>query len=148
MKKILLVSLLSLSLFGLTIGDKLDGKTIKTLKLKSNIIYVVDIFASWCHSCKKELPLVSKLNNTINKTKYEIIGIDIDEDKKIGINFQQQVAVNFRVINDDKNVIVKTFAPVGIPALYIIKNGLIIDEIIGAVDKIDTVINKKLAKIK
>ena len=132
MKQIVLICLLSLSLFGLTKGDKLDDKSIKTLNLKSDTIYVVDFFASWCRSCKKELPLIVKLNDSIDKTKYKIIGVDIDKEKKAGQSFQKQMAVNFTVINDDKNTLVGAFAPVGIPALYFIKNSVIIRDIWGS----------------
>ncbi len=148
MKKILLVCFLSLSLFGLTKGERLGDKSIQTLKLKQGTVYVVDFFASWCRSCKKELPLITKLNNNIDKTKFEIIGVDVDKDKKVGVRFQKQMGVNFRVINDHENILIKAFAPVGIPALYFIKNGVIMDEILGAVHDIDKVITRKLKEIR
>jgi thiol-disulfide isomerase/thioredoxin len=61
--KLLLASTLSVtSLFAYKVGDTIDNNIAATLNISNDKIYVVDFFASWCASCKIELPIISKLN--------------------------------------------------------------------------------------
>ena len=96
LKKILLIgALLSLNLMALDIGDYVPSNTIKLLKMKKNKVYIVDFFASWCHSCEKELPLLVKLQNKIEQSKVELIGVDVDENIAEGKKFQKKIGFKF-----------------------------------------------------
>ena len=123
-------------------GDEIDQNMASHLGLKGDKVYVVDFFASWCGSCKKEIPLISKANLKIDQDKVEIIGIDVDKDADKGIKFQtmlkEENKLNFRVINDPQNLVIREFNPVGMPTLYYIKNRKVMHIITGAVDNIDS----------
>ena len=153
MKTAIISLLLLTNLFGLEKGDVI-GKNIASHIgcTEKNKVYVIDFFASWCGSCKKEIPLLSKANTKIDKSKAEIIGIDVDKKVNQGIEFQKALKnkgqLNFKVINDPQNLIIAEFAPIGMPTLYYVKNRKIIDIITGAVDNIDTKILHDLKGIK
>ena len=143
--KILLSTLILLtSLFGLQKGDVISENLAKHIGITQDKVYVVDFFASWCASCKKEIPLMSKANTKVDDSKVEFIGIDVDKDVQKGIAFQNKLKsedkLNFRVINDPQNLIIKEFKPIGMPTLYYIKDKKIIGMITGAIDEIDEVI--------
>ncbi len=137
MRFIITLVMLSSLLFAYQKGDSLDQKVVQKLELQPNKIYIVDFFASWCASCKKELPLISKLSNRIDKNSVEIIGIDVDEDINKAKSFQKEMQLSFKVINDPKSDIIKLFDPVGMPAIYIVKNGKVVNLLLGAKDDID-----------
>jgi len=147
-KILLLVSLSSLGLFALETGDLLPYETVKSLKLENNRVYIIDFFASWCKSCKKELPLMAKLHTQLDQNSTEIIGIDVDEDSTEGKAFQEEMGVNFRVIDDSKNELIKVFNPVGMPAIFIVKDEKIIATLIGAKEQIDKVILSGLGALE
>ncbi len=130
------------------VGDSIDPAIAKILKLDSSKVTVVDFFASWCVSCKHELPLVNKVNTSMNKKKFEIIGVDTDKDIAKGKAFQKELGLKFRVYNDNKQEVIKAFNPVGMPALYVVKNGKVVDSLMGAVDNIDKVLTDRLAEEK
>ncbi len=139
-------------IFAYDIGDKIDEDVASKLGLKSDKIYVLDFFASWCGSCKKEMPLLSALNKNIDKNRVEIIGIDADENPKKGMAFQDEMkkkgSLNFRVYNDPKGEIVSKFNPVGFPAVYIVKDLKVVSAHMGAKDHIDRVISKEIEGLK
>lgn len=141
MKELVLFSMLTVSLFAYQKGDTVDIALQKHLDMKTDKIYIIDFFASWCTSCKKEIPLISKVNTRLDKDHIEIIGIDVDKDEKKAVVFQEKLTsegkLNFRVINDPMNLIVAKFNPIGMPALYYIKDGRVVNIIYGAVDNID-----------
>ena len=148
MKKIIfMVMILSNMAFALNVGDKLNDNIIKKLDLQANKIYVIDFFASWCVSCKIELPLISKVNNEIDKSKYKIIGVNTDEVQSDGQSFVNELNLNFDVVYDSSNEIITAFAPIGIPAIYFIQDFKIKKVIFGAVHNIDDKIINTLNKL-
>ncbi|NPA73222.1 MAG: TlpA family protein disulfide reductase [Epsilonproteobacteria bacterium] len=133
-------------------GDTLDKNMVQKLQLDKDKIYIVDFFASWCISCKREIPFVNKLYNKLDKNKVDIIGIDVDEEIKEGERFQNMLKnsddLSFRVVNDPNGEIVNRFNPVGMPSIYIIKNNKVEDIIIGAKDDIDKLLSKKIEELQ
>jgi thiol-disulfide isomerase/thioredoxin len=142
MKIALSIFLLLSNLLAYKINDEISSSMAAHLNLNEDKIYVIDFFASWCGSCKKEIPLISQVNLKIDNTKVEIIGIDVDKKVTDGIKFQQRLKkegkLNFRVINDPQNLIISEFNPKGMPTLYYVKNKKVIAIITGAVDKINS----------
>lgn len=129
--------------FAYKVGDRIDESVVAKIGDSSKKIILVDFFASWCSSCEKELPLISKLNNE-NIENINIVGIDTDDDKVAGLAFQKKLKLNFKIINDDKHLLVNKFSPYGIPALYYIKDNKVKKIIFGAIDDIDKVIKKDI----
>jgi len=129
------------------VNDKISDDIVNKLQLEKEKVYILDFFASWCISCKLELPLISKLNNTLDNTKYKIIGINVDENKNDGKNFVNDLKLNFEIIYDSNNQIISKFEPVGVPAIYYIKNNIVKKVIFGAVHNIDDQISNDLKNI-
>jgi len=138
-------------LFAYKKGDTIDPQLQKYLGLQENKVYIIDFFASWCNSCEKELPLISKANQQIDKRDVEIIGIDVDKDTKKANAFQKRLRadgkLDIRVVNDPMNLIVSKFDPIGMPSLYYVKDGKVIGVIYGAIDDIDKQILKDLERL-
>lgn len=149
MKKIALLLIVSLSMYAYNIGDKVDSDILNKLQLdESKEVYIIDFFASWCQSCKREIKELS----TLHIDGAEVVGVDVDENLQDGLNFQKSLKVKnlltYRVYSDSKGKIVSKFDPVGVPAIYIVKNGKIVSAIIGAKDNIKEIIKSKIQGLK
>jgi thiol-disulfide isomerase/thioredoxin len=88
MKFIITSLLVSTLLFGYQKGDMVSPTISKKLDLKNDKIYIIDFFASWCGSCKEEMPLLIKASQEMNKSKFELVGVNIDEELAKGEAFQ------------------------------------------------------------
>ncbi len=140
MKKILLIFILfSCSLMAYNVGDIIDKSVIEKLGFKKDKLYVIDFFASWCHSCKKELPMISKVHN---EKIVEVIGINVDKDVSNGQAFVSKSNISFKVIYDTEQQLISLFNPIGIPALYYVKNSKVLGSRIGAIKEIDKIIKE------
>ena len=135
----------TITLMALDTGSSIPQNIQEQLKLDNNQTYIIDFFASWCQSCKKELPLVSKVHND---KLVEVIGINVDKKKEEGEAFVQNLNLPFRVIYDTDKAFIKAFDPLGFPAIYYVKNGKVVNVIFGAVEHIDEKIAKDLEEIK
>jgi thiol-disulfide isomerase/thioredoxin len=113
--------------------------------MQNDKVYIINFFASWCKSCKKELPLISQV---YNETTHNIIAISADKDKTKAKKFVENLKLPFRVIYDTEQEIINSFEPKGFPALYYIKNGKILKSIIGARDNIDIHIKQHIKELK
>ncbi len=144
-KTLLTLTLSTLSLFALEVGDKVPQEIQQSLNLKENQLYVVDFFASWCKSCKKELPLISKV---YDENITNVIGINVDKKEENGKAFVKALALPFPIVYDTDKKLIEAFDPVGFPTLYYVKNGVILRSIVGAVDDLDLVIKKDIEQLK
>ena len=145
LKKLLLLTAISTSaLFSYEVGDRVDLDIAKQLNIKDDKVYVIDFFASWCASCKIELPLISKLDKQIDKSKYKIIGVNSDRKINKGKAFVNKLNLSFDVVYDNDNKIISKFAPIGVPAIYYIKDLKVEKVIFGAVHNIDQKIQNDL----
>jgi len=143
MKRICLSLLVGVSFaWSYQVGDKIDEEIMKKLQLQKEKTYVIDFFASWCASCKKELPLIEKLS----QKGVTVVGVDVDEDVAKGKAFQKELGLGFSVVDDPKGEIISRFDPVGMPAVYIVKKGKVVDLVLGAKDNIDELLLAKLQK--
>lgn len=144
MKFFFLILLLSSFLFSYQEGDVVSKDIQKKLSMTDNKLYIVDFFASWCNSCEKEIPSISKVNQELDTNQVEIIGVDVDKNIAKAISFQEELkaenALTFRVVNDPQNNIIKEFKPIGMPALFYVRNNKVLKIIYGAVDNIDEII--------
>lgn len=130
------------------VGDKIDDDVAKKLQIYNyQGVAVVDFFASWCVSCIIELPLINKLSKELDVKEAKIVGLGMDEDLAEGLAFQKEMGLDFFVYNDYKQEVVAKFDPVGVPALYYIKDGIVKKVIFGAVHDIDKVIKADIIKI-
>ena len=153
MKTVFLLLWIAMYAFAYRQGDIVDKDVAKKLAIgDDDKIYVVDFFASWCGSCRKELPLISELARRLEGSKVSVVGVDVDKEIEKGKLFQRQMklkgALDFYVVNDPSSAIVSVFDPIGMPAIYIVKNRKIERVVFGAQDDIDKLIEKEIKELQ
>jgi len=146
-----LFSILPLSSSALDVEEQLTPELIKKLDIDPNKITLIDFFASWCVSCRIELPKISELVPQLDSTQFEVIGINVDEESLEGQqyidSFSNAGGLNFRVVMDPEQQMIEIFEPLGMPALYYIQNGKIKIMHLGAMPNIDRVIVSDISKL-
>ena len=141
LSSLLFIFMASLNLYAYKVGDTVSDEVAAQLQLGDEIT-VVDIYASWCVSCKHELPLINKLENV------HIVGLDMDEDLQAGLDFQKTLGLEFYSYNDTDQKVVKAFNPIGVPALYYIKDKKVLNVRFGAIADIDKVILEDIESLQ
>lgn len=138
------LGLISLTSHALENEEALSPELIQFLEINQNKITLIDFFASWCVSCRIELPQIAKLIPQLDAQQVEIIGINVDEEISEGQayidSFKKTGGLNFRVFMDPEQELIDIFEPLGMPALYYIQNGSIKKMHLGAMPNIDQVI--------
>ena len=61
----------------------LDGKSELLIGGKSDKVYLINFWATWCAPCKEEMPLLESFYQKYKSQGLEVIAISIDDPKKI-----------------------------------------------------------------
>lgn len=123
-----------------------NGKTVKLSQYRGKVV-VVDVWATWCGYCVREIPGLIALQDEATKQKLplQIIGVSVDTDKAAVKKFANEKKINYPILYGDDKAL-KPFGQIyGLPTKFIVgKDGMVVDKIIGAIEKDD--LQKRLQK--
>jgi cytochrome c biogenesis protein CcmG/thiol:disulfide interchange protein DsbE len=96
----------------------LDGN-IQLENLKGKVIYL-DFWASWCLPCKESFPWMNQMKQAYADQGFEIVAINLDEERKLADEFLKEVDVNFKVAFDKSGQTPSQYKVKGMPSSYLI----------------------------
>lgn len=92
---------------------------------RNKVVYL-DFWASWCPPCKKSFPVLDRLHRELKAQNFEVIAVNLDENKDDALAFLQDNPVNFTVAYDGEGKCPEAYQVMAMPSSYIIdKNGVI-----------------------
>ena len=120
-----------------------------SLSTSQGKVVVVNFWATWCLPCRKELPSMRMLAETLDSEKFQLLAINVGEDlldiqSFIG-NFDPPL--DFPVLLDTNMRVVSKWGVRGVPTTYIIdKKGRLIEFAEGEVDFAQKTMVEKLRR--
>jgi thiol-disulfide isomerase/thioredoxin len=109
---------------------KIDSDGIRKLVEESNRTIIVGM-AAWCFPCRQELPILLKLYNKYKDKGLSVIGVSVDINGPEAIQpTVDEEKVNFPVYWGGEPAI-KALKMVRLPLLLFLKDGKIVDEVVG-----------------
>jgi peroxiredoxin len=113
----------------------LDGKMVRLSDHKGKVV-LVNIWATWCPPCVKEMPSMEKLYQKFKGPNFEILAVSIDETGlKAVAPFMKKSNLTFPALIDSEGVIKTAYGITGIPESFIVdKQGFLIRKIVGPLD--------------
>ena len=87
---------------------KLKNENFKTEVLESNKVVLIDFYADWCGPCKMMSPVIDEIANEVSEN-VKVCKLNVDE--------AQDIAIQYNVMS--------------IPTLVIIKDGNVVDTLVG-----------------
>jgi thiol-disulfide isomerase/thioredoxin len=98
----------------------LDGKPVSLDQLKGKVV-MVNFWATWCPTCKAEMPQWQKLYDAYKDKGFELIALSIDDDEKVLRQVSRERGFSFPIAWrwDDKTD--DNFGDIiGTPTLYVV----------------------------
>ncbi|MBU1002165.1 MAG: TlpA family protein disulfide reductase [Proteobacteria bacterium] len=95
--------------------DSVDSDGLKTMVERGRgKVVLVNFWASWCGPCRKEMPHLIKLRETLGEGDLLMIGVALDFDAQSAANYAQQAGLNFPTFHAREDVM-PAFAVQAIP---------------------------------
>ena len=96
------------------------------LKQFAGKVIYLDFWASWCAPCRTSFPLLNKMHEKLKAQGFEVVAINLDEDKAAAEKFLKEFPVSFTVLRDAKGEWADKFVVESMPTSFIIdKQGVV-----------------------
>lgn len=118
----------------------LEGKEVSLSDFYEKKVVFINIWATWCPSCKKELPTVQKMYEKFKGDDFEVLAVSIDATgKKAVVPFMKKYGLTFPALLDTTGSIQLLYGTTGVPESFIIdKKGFVVYVEIGPGDWTDS----------
>ena len=99
----------------------------------SNKTLLINFWATWCTPCRKEMPDLQKLSETLDQSQFAVIGISVDDDSNLVKEFLLQYKIRFTNFQDENLKVASQLLGIqAFPETFIVSpTGIIIVRITG-----------------
>ena len=97
----------------------LQGKTFKLNKYSGKPVLLF-FGATWCPSCRAEIPAYKNIYATYSKQGLEVIYIDIMEPAEKVARFAKTNSLSYRVLLDEDGNVADNYGFIGVPTLILV----------------------------
>ena len=113
----------------------LDGRTVNLKDYRGKVVFL-NIWATWCPTCREEMPSMEKLYRELKGEAFEILAVSVDKaGAKAIAPFMKAFNLSFPVLLDPEGTIARPYGVTGVPESFIInKEGIIEKIVIGPID--------------
>jgi len=120
------------------------------LKQYAGKVIYLDFWASWCAPCKTSFPLLNKLQQKYKDKGFEVVAINLDEDKANAETFLKEIPVDFTILRDSTGEWADKYVVESMPTSFIVDKQGVIQNIhhgfvSGDIDELDKKVSKLLA---
>ena len=113
----------------------LSGGKVRLTDYRGKVVFI-NFWATWCGTCKVEMPSMEKLYQQFKGRGFEMLTISVDKDPSVVRPFIDQYNLTFPVLLDPNSDVAKTvYKTTGVPETFIVRqDGVIVFKAIGPRD--------------
>jgi len=118
----------------------IDGDSVSLDALRGKAV-LLNVWATWCHPCRDEIPELQRLHERYRDRGLEIVGVSVDGANADGAirDFMGRYRMTYPVWRDPAETVSATFLVVGVPATFLIdRAGVLRWRKTGPIAKADT----------
>lgn len=112
-----------------------EGKTVTLSSLKGRVV-LLNFWATWCDSCKEELPALEDLSRSKLGSRFDLLAVSVDDDPAKAVPpFAAKHGLTFPILYVDRKTM-DAYAVRMLPTTYLIgPDGSIVRRYVGPLDE-------------
>ncbi len=111
-----------------TLPSLLQDQPTGLTQFGGKVVYV-DFWASWCAPCRTSFPLLNQLQQKLKDQGFEVVAINLDENKANAEKFLKDFPVGFTLLRDSKGEWADQYAVEAMPTSFIVDRQGVIQNI-------------------
>jgi peroxiredoxin len=113
----------------------LDGKMVSLTDYRGKVVFL-NIWATWCPPCRKEMPSMEKLYQQLKGEDFEILAVSVDTAGATVVGpFMKKYKLSFPALLDTRGTVQNIYGTTGLPESFIVgRKGIIEKIVIGPTD--------------
>jgi len=129
-------------------SSTLEGDSVSLASLRGKPV-LLNVWATWCHPCREEIPVLQALHDQYKARGLELIGVSVDAQGETGKirDFAREFRMTYPIWHDPAERVSTTFLIVGVPTTFLIgKDGTLRWRRTGPVHANDTTLTQAIER--
>jgi len=102
------------------LGNDRDGNPVTVSQHRGKVV-IVTFWASWCGPCRRELPVLGKVQSIVGRDHLEVIAVNFKEDRRdFNAVIRANKDIDLRYIRDPKGRISDSYGVKTLPNMFIV----------------------------
>jgi cytochrome c biogenesis protein CcmG/thiol:disulfide interchange protein DsbE len=99
----------------------IDGDSVSLASLRGRAV-LLNVWATWCHPCREEIPVLQALHERYRARGLELVGVRVDAEGEAAAirEFARDFRMSYPIWHDPAERVSTTFLVVGVPATFLI----------------------------
>ena len=113
----------------------IDGKKVPLAAYRGKLV-VLNVWATWCPPCRKELPSLQRLSTSLDEGRFVIVGLSLDQDNVAVREYLHDKGVTYANFMDrDMGIAKNVLGMQAYPDTFLIApDGTLLGRVVGAID--------------
>ena len=111
-----------------------DGKNLSLKDYRGKVV-LLNFWATWCTSCRDEMPAMERLYREFKGKGFEIVAVNVKDKRTDALAFVKSLKLTYPIMMDPQGEVGLLYGAWGMPATYLIdENGIVLARLWGAAD--------------
>ena len=111
-----------------------DGRKVSLKDYRGKVVFL-NFWATWCESCRDEMPSMQRLYQEFKGKGFEIVGVNVKDKRADALAFVKKLQVTYPILLDPDGEVGLLYGAFGMPLSYLIdEEGIILARLWGPAD--------------
>lgn len=111
-----------------------DGKKVSLKDFSGKVVFL-NFWATWCESCREEMPSMERLYREFKGKGLEIVAVNVKDRRQDALAFVKELKLNYPVLMDPEGEVGLLYGAFGLPVTYLIdRKGTMLARLWGPAD--------------
>jgi DsbE subfamily thiol:disulfide oxidoreductase len=110
------------------------GRKVSLKDYRGKVVFL-NFWATWCESCREEMPSMERLYREFKDKGLEIVAVNVKEKPRDALAFAKELKLTYPVLLDPEGEVGLLYGAFGLPATYLIdRKGVVLARMWGPAD--------------